>query len=401
MSSGGALFPNVPTVLGYRGGVKHVVEMRAGKMELRGRTIYPDKRKGLIYVFQSEDSLMHFCWQDRTTGTVEEDLIIFPDDCEYVRIPQCTTGRAYVLKFRTSNRRFFFWLQEPKTDKDDEHCKRINEILNNPASINSSDNPNSDHDLQSLLNSMSQSQLIQLLGGSGQMGPLSSLLGTIRGPGSARTSTTPAITHRTIPSTPTTATNTQSASVNSAIQSTPQNAPISTATPEAPKKNTSASTEAAAPSTLQPIQLSDLQNFLQNITPAVPQQQQSVDLSTALTTDALSGVLNSPEALQQLQSHLPPVEDTTPQEALRTTVASPQFQNAVSQFSSALETGMLGPVVSQLSVNSEAVAAASEGNMQEFVKALEKNDADSGDAKKDNKQENRKDDKDDEKMQLD
>lgn len=77
------------------------------------------------------------------------------------------------------------------------------------------------------------------------------------------------------------------------------------------------------------------------------------------------------------------------------------FFQAVSQFSSALETGMLGPVVSQLSVNSEAVAAASEGNMQEFVKALEKNDADSGDAKKDNKQENRKDDKDDEKMQLD
>ncbi|XP_044745864.1 proteasomal ubiquitin receptor ADRM1-like [Coccinella septempunctata] len=400
MSSSGALFPNVPTALGYRSGVKHVVEMRAGKMELRGRMIYPDKRKGLIYVFQSEDSLMHFCWQDRTTGTVEEDLIIFPDDCEYVRIPQCTTGRAYVLKFRTSNRRFFFWLQEPKTDKDDEHCKRINEILNNPASINSSENPNSDHDLQSLLSSMSQSQLIQLFGGSGQMGPLSSLLGTIRGPGSARTSTTPAITHRTVPSTPTTATNTQSSPVTSANLSTPQNASTTIATPDAPKRNTSAPTE-TAPSTLQPIQLSDLQNFLQNITPAAPQQQQSVDLSTALTTDALSGVLSSPEALQQLQSHLPPVEGSTPQEALRTTVASPQFQNAVSQFSSALETGMLGPVVSQLSVNSEAVAAASQGNMQEFVKALEKSTADSGDAKKEDKQENTKDDKDDEKMQLD
>lgn len=76
-----------------------------------GRMVYPDKRKGLLYVYQSEDSLMHFCWQDRTTGTVEDDLIIFPDDCEYVHVPQCTTGRAYLLKFKSSNRRFFFWLQ--------------------------------------------------------------------------------------------------------------------------------------------------------------------------------------------------------------------------------------------------------------------------------------------------
>jgi hypothetical protein len=26
---------------------------------------------------------MHFTWKDRTTGTLEEDLIIFPDDCEF------------------------------------------------------------------------------------------------------------------------------------------------------------------------------------------------------------------------------------------------------------------------------------------------------------------------------
>lgn len=73
--------------------------------------VYPDTRKGLLYVYQSDDSLMHFCWQDRTTGIVEDDLIIFPDDCEYAKIPQCTTGRAYLLKFKSSNKKFFFWLQ--------------------------------------------------------------------------------------------------------------------------------------------------------------------------------------------------------------------------------------------------------------------------------------------------
>lgn len=50
-----------------------------------------------------------------------------------------------------------------------------------------------------------------------------------------------------------------------------------------------------------------------------------VDLSTALTSDALSGVLSNPETLQQLQSHLPAVDGST-QEALRSTLASPQFQ---------------------------------------------------------------------------
>lgn len=95
-----------------------------------GRMVHPDKRKGLLYIYQSEDSLMHFCWQDRHTGilsctslhlsyfitdviigVVEDDLIIFPDDCEYVRVPQCTTGRVYVLKFKSSNRKLFFWMQ--------------------------------------------------------------------------------------------------------------------------------------------------------------------------------------------------------------------------------------------------------------------------------------------------
>lgn len=47
----------------------------------------------------------------------------------------------------------------------------------------------------------------------------------------------------------------------------------------------------------------------------------------------------------------------------------------MSQFSSALQSGQLGPVVSQLAVNAEAVAAASQGNMRDFVRALEKNTA--------------------------
>nr|CAH7742286.1 unnamed protein product [Callosobruchus chinensis] len=258
---------------------------------------------------------------------------------------------------------------------------------------------------------MSQSQLMQLFSGAGQMGGLSSLLGTIRGPnsGSARTNTTPAITHRTnAPSTPTPATEANATATPSAGLTTPQNT-IPTATPQAPTKVPKSERGSEnTPTSGSTIQLSDLQNFLQGITPIGGEggQQQSVDLSTALTGDALAGMLNNPETLQQLQSHLPAVDDNT-QEALRSTLASPQFQQAVSQFSSALESGQLGPIVSQLAVNPEAVAAAAQGNMQDFVKALEKTSPTSTSAQsekdKDADKSTKKDDKkdDDEEMQLD
>ena len=71
----------------------------------------PDKRKGLLSVYQSDDMLMHLTWKDRGTGTLEDDLIIFPDDCEFQAVPACTTGRVFALKFKTSSKLMFFWMQ--------------------------------------------------------------------------------------------------------------------------------------------------------------------------------------------------------------------------------------------------------------------------------------------------
>ena len=41
-------------------------------MNLNKKTVTADKRKGQVYIYQSDDSLMHFCWKDRTSGTVED-----------------------------------------------------------------------------------------------------------------------------------------------------------------------------------------------------------------------------------------------------------------------------------------------------------------------------------------
>merc|ERR1712226_571381 len=133
-------------------------------------------------VEQGDDQLMHFKWKDRPSGTVEDDLIIFPDDVEFKKVSQCTTGRVFILKFKNSTRKLFFWMQEPKDDKDEEFCKKVNDYLNNPPAPGSSSSRGGsmgggsggldlsnlgDSELQSLLNNMSQSQLVQLFGGGG------------------------------------------------------------------------------------------------------------------------------------------------------------------------------------------------------------------------------------------
>jgi len=66
--SSGALFGGTSG----RSQSKNLVEFRAGKMTMKGRTVYPDKRKGTVYIYQSDDSLMHFCWRERSKSMAED-----------------------------------------------------------------------------------------------------------------------------------------------------------------------------------------------------------------------------------------------------------------------------------------------------------------------------------------
>lgn len=175
----GPIFGSGGTATGSSGGNRHIVEFRAGRMNMVDKMVNPDNRKGLVYMYQAEDSLIHFCWRDRTTNKVEDDLIIFPDDCEFLRVEACKTGRVYVLKFKSSSRRLFFWMQDAKSDKDEEWCRRVNEVMNNPQSA-STPRSGEGGDLQYMLNNMSQQQLMQLFGGVGPMRGLGSLLGSMK-----------------------------------------------------------------------------------------------------------------------------------------------------------------------------------------------------------------------------
>lgn len=403
--SSGALFPSL--VSGSRGSSsKYLVEFRAGKMTLKGNVVTPDKRKGTVYIQQSDDSLIHFCWKDRTTGNVDDDLIIFPDDCEFKRVSQCTTGRVYVLKFKAGSKRLFFWMQEPKTDKDDEYCRKVNEYLNNPPIPGSGGSGGgSGHELsalggegglQNLLGNMSHNQLMQLIGPTG-LGGLG--LGALAGPGLANLlgSGGPATSSSSSSSRSQSAAATPSSTAAprvSSSQATPTVTPAATpatttttttggTTPTTPASAAPPAAPAAAGSPPhQPIQLSDLQNILATMN--VPAQGSAVDLASVCTPEMMAPILSNPEVQQRLMPFLPSGE-SLPQSAdeIQNTLSSPQFQQSMSMFSSALASGQLGPLMSQFGLPPEAVDAANKGDVEAFAKAMQDSKGDAKDKKSD------------------
>ncbi|XP_012274242.1 proteasomal ubiquitin receptor ADRM1 isoform X1 [Orussus abietinus] len=359
--SSGALFGN-STV---RGASKNLVEFKAGKMTMKEQMVYPDTRKGLLYVYQSDDTLMHFCWKDRTSGVVEDDLIIFPDDCEFKHVPQCKSGRVYLLRFKSSSRKFFFWLQDLNTSKDEEQCRKINEVLNNPPTpgLQRSGSANPDGDLQNLLNNMSQQQLMQLFGGVGQIGGLGSLLGAMN-----RYNVQSNRAYTPSSSTPVT---TSVARPPAAQTPVPSSVPVSESSKSSGASKSVSRTAAlstavtnASPST--PIQLRDLQSYLSGIsTPAGAEPIAQRGVATELTKSIPPAIATTESLERAMSVHLPPGD------SLCTTLSSPQFSQALSMFWSALQSGQAGPVVRQFGLDPNAVRAAVRGNLEEFVTALE------------------------------
>ncbi|XP_013134966.1 PREDICTED: proteasomal ubiquitin receptor ADRM1 isoform X2 [Papilio polytes] len=430
-----ALFGNTSALGGSSGGNKHLVEFRAGRMTLKGRMVHPDKRKGLLYVYQGEDSLMHFCWKDRTTGEVEDDLLIFPDDCEFVRVSECTTGRVYVLKFKSFSKKYFFWMQEPKSEKDDDYCRRINEALNNPPTSGGRGGGGGgaqDGELQNLLNNMSQQQLMQLFGGVGQIGGLSSLLGTMGNNssssgsgGSTRASGGSSASSRG-GSAPRTSEPASTPAPASAAASAPAPAPAAPARAVPRRDPAPAATPPNTASATQPrsgqIFLSDLQRYFSALGTAPPDAAGAggaagaegvagspgaggnrLELGPALASSDVVATASEPRNAQRLAPHLPATgaaPDAAAGAGAATAAASAAAKahdDAANQFSAALASGQMGPVMNQFGLPGEVTSAASTGDMQAFFKALE-NTSNASDSSKsqdeDKKKEKAKEEKD-------
>ncbi|KAJ7212232.1 adhesion regulating molecule [Mycena pura] len=112
-----------------------LLAFKAGRAFRRenSNTVEPSPTKGAILLTAGEDGLFHFTWKNRTTNVVDEDLILFPGDASFVKVPQAS-GRTYVLKFSSSDQRHFFWLQDASTTRDEEFVANINRLLEDPES---------------------------------------------------------------------------------------------------------------------------------------------------------------------------------------------------------------------------------------------------------------------------
>ncbi|CCJ30694.1 unnamed protein product [Pneumocystis jirovecii] len=112
---------------------EYIVSFKAGKMIREGNStlVKADTRKGMVFMKVGHDDLVHFCWKDRTTGVVEDDFIIFPDEAKIFRIKECPGNRVFALRFKSSMQVHFFWMQDLKSDKDQYYLDKINEIIKN------------------------------------------------------------------------------------------------------------------------------------------------------------------------------------------------------------------------------------------------------------------------------
>ncbi|CEG74483.1 hypothetical protein RMATCC62417_09690 [Rhizopus microsporus] len=161
----------------------YLVEFNAGKCIREGTTIKPDTRKGVIYLEQGDDQLLHFYWKERKHNVEpEDDFIIFPEEAEFIRVEQCTTGRVYVLKFKSSNQKQFYWMQSKSDEKDSDIVRRVNQVIDDPSSAaeqNGFDN-NAQSDFMQILSGggqddlpMSQENLLQFIQNASGLGSLS------------------------------------------------------------------------------------------------------------------------------------------------------------------------------------------------------------------------------------
>ena len=107
------------------------------------------------------------------------------------------------------------------------------------------------------------------------------------------------------------------------------------------------------------VQLGDLQRILGNMGAGGTGAATPCDLSEAMKPEDLIPMLANENVRKSLVEHLPDASNIPKTEAeLKETIHSPQFQQAVGIFSSALATGQLGAVLQQFGCPAAAVEAA-------------------------------------------
>ncbi|XP_065190221.1 proteasomal ubiquitin receptor ADRM1-like [Sycon ciliatum] len=384
-----------------------LIQFKAGRMTLRNTTVQPDKRKGLLYMEYSPERILVMKWSDRASGEVELDLKLFPGEAEFQRVPQCTTGRVYILRFKDSSRKYFFWMQESNEKGDEALVTKMNNLLTTtppaPASSGMGGGGGlgglgglglSGERMQNVLANMDPQQLTQLLtmGSGSGASQLADLLGRVSAGGRSATSSSMSSQSAAGSATPPVrrppATNSASGATSESSSTTGQsnsNGTNTTASTTAGStgSRTTSSTQPSTSSSSRGVRLEDLASFFDG-SPAsaaaagATAGASSVDLSDVITRERLMKVIGVPEVFDALTPLLPEDGSEPSVDTLKSVVTSPQFASALKVFGAGLESGQLAPFMTEFAVSEGAIAKAAVGDVEGFLRALQDSESSSG-----------------------
>jgi len=109
-----------------------LLSFKAGRMTMNESTriVTALNIRGKIVIDRDDMGFYKFQWLNRANNQKGLDLMLVVGTMEWKRVDDCKDGRVYVLIDKSSKSKNFFWLQEPKEDKDEELCKKVNMACN-------------------------------------------------------------------------------------------------------------------------------------------------------------------------------------------------------------------------------------------------------------------------------
>ncbi|KIH60611.1 adhesion regulating molecule region [Ancylostoma duodenale] len=301
--------------------------MKAGRSFLQPasapnkKKVVADKTKGLVFIKQSNDQLMHFCWKNRETGAIVDDLIIFPGDTEFKEVKGCPDGKVYMLKFKTSDERRLFWIQDGNADADKDLCQKVNDALNKPPTTRASARGGSSERTTGGLSTANLAGLGSI--SASELTQLQTLLGGLRAPGTTGADSSQGNSERQV-----------AVELGDIVAG---GQVVETA------KNNAGSVSA--------------EHMLY--------EKYYIPIAVARATkfDAIE------IGVDRLLSHMPAEDKSSSdtKKALEDTVRSPHYRQAANTFGHALSTGQMAPVLERFGISEGAAQAAATGSKQSYV----------------------------------
>ncbi|KAI9266033.1 proteasome complex subunit Rpn13 ubiquitin receptor-domain-containing protein [Sporodiniella umbellata] len=274
----------------------------AGKCIVEGNLIKPDLRKGTLYFEQCNEDLLHLRWKERGSEQAEDDFVVYQDEAKLTRVNECTTGRVYKLVLKRYKKRCFYWMQSKSEENDQKNVERINETI-----------------------------------------------GVFTAPYEDRLQLPERVEDPDL--------NLTDENVLEYLQNMDRSERSRPQTEEPGKDSRGA----------QPDYSRLAQMLTQNTTPnqQTPSAYRPIALADILNTSSISPLLNDPAVCTSLFPYLPETMENSSDE-LRQVISSPQFSQALQSLTVALETGQLGPLLSQFGLDASAFG------VEAFLNAIQK-----------------------------